>query len=149
MKLFERLRAFILRENTRKFIQYCFVGGMVFVIHTGALWLFTRVVGMNNLVAVPVAYTIGAIFHFVLNNAFTFRRSASGYKKRVGGHLFVIVVNFFLNAIVVNLVLHFFDNVLLSTALSTLVTMLFGFLFLNKLVYGKDEQAMEGEQKDK
>jgi putative flippase GtrA len=129
-------KAFLASPEIRRFVQYVVVGGIVFWIHTGALWLLKRIAGLSNPIAVALGFTIGAISHFLLNNLSTFRHSPSSLKKRIAGHAAVAFFNLLLTTAVGTLVLtYIIDNVLVSTIASTLVTTFFGFFLLDRFVF--------------
>jgi putative flippase GtrA len=131
----------IQRYTSKKFIKYLFVGGTVFVIHTIMLWFFKRILYLENFVSSTIAYAIGVVSHFLLNNFFTFSDSSTNYKRRIFGYIIVVACNFIINSIIVNSILSFvIDNVLLATIASTSVTVLFSFFVLNKLVYLDSEK---------
>ena len=124
------------RGDLKRFLKFALVGGVVFLIHTAMLWFFKRVLLIPNLPSSIIAYLIGALCNFLLNNFFTFRDSDAAYKRRILGFAAVAASNFVLNTIVVNVVLTYvLDNVLLATVASTATTMCFSFFVLHKVVY--------------
>ena len=111
----------------------------MFIIHTSMLWFFKRALQLNNIISSIAAYLIGAINHFFMNNFFTFNDSNAIYKRRVLGYIVVVLCNFILNTLAVNIVLKYIaDNVLLSTVVSTATTTCFSFLVLSKIVYANN-----------
>jgi putative flippase GtrA len=128
----------------KKFIKYLSVGGTVFVINTGILWFFKRIINLDNFFSSTIAYIIGVIIHFLLNNFFTFTKSTVAYKRRVIGYIVVVLINYIINTIIVGLFLSFvIDNVLIAIIASTSVTILFGFFILNYVVYFSTEMVIE------
>ena len=131
-----KIKSLLQSSDSKKFIKYLFVGGTVFVIHTIILWFFKRILHFENFISSTIAYAIGTISHFLLNNFFTFSESSVTYKRRIIGYVIVVVCNYTINSIIVNSFLSFIlDNVLLAIVASTNVTVLFGFFMLNKIVY--------------
>jgi putative flippase GtrA len=139
-----KIKSLLQNSDSGKFIKYLFVGGTVFVIHTVTLWFFKRILHLENFISSTIAYAIGTISHFLLNNFFTFRESSVTYKRRIIGYVIVVVCNYTINSIIVNSFLSFvIDNVLLAVIASTSATVLFGFFVLNKIVYITPETGMK------
>ena len=137
-----KITELIKRGDLKRFLKFALVGGAVFIIHTAMLWFFKRVLLIPNLPSSIIAYLIGALCNFLLNNFFTFRDSDAVYKRRILGFAAVAATNFILNTIVVNVVLaYILDNVLLATVASTATTMCFSFFVLHKIVY-KPKQSL-------
>jgi len=131
-----KITELIERGEIKRFLKFALVGGVVFVIHTAMLWFFKRVLLISNIPSSIIAYLIGAICNFLLNNFFTFRDSDAVYKRRILGFAAVAASNFVLNTIVVNVVLTcIVDNVVLSVVASTATTTCFSFFVLHKIVY--------------
>lgn len=131
-------------NDSNKFVKYLFVGGTVFVIHTVMLWFFKRILKLENFVSSTIAYIIGVINHFLLNNFFTFKDSSTNYRRRIFGYIIVVGCTYIINSIIVNSFLSFvIDNVLLAVIASTSVTVLVGFFVLNKIVYVNLEKVVE------
>ena len=131
-----KITELIERGEIKRFLKFALVGGVVFVIHTAMLWFFKRVLLISNIPSSIIAYLIGAICSFLLNNFFTFRDSDAVYKRRILGFAAVAASNFVLNTIVVNVVLTcIVDNVVLSVVASTATTTCFSFFVLHKIVY--------------
>ena len=131
-----KITELIRRGDLKRFLKFALVGGVVFLIHTAMLWFFKRILLISNLPSSIIAYMIGALSNFLLNNFFTFSDSDAVYKRRILGFIAVAASNFVLNTIVVNVVLTYvLDNVLLATVASTATTMCFSFFVLHKIVY--------------
>jgi putative flippase GtrA len=138
------IKSLLQSSDLKKFIKYLFVGGTVFVIHTVTLWFFKRILHLENFLSSTIAYSIGTVSHFLLNNFFTFRDSGVNYKRRIIGYVIVVVCNYTINTIIVNSFLSFvIDNVLLAVIASTCATVLFGFFVLNKIVYNTRKTGVE------
>ena len=135
-KIKSKIAELIGRGGFKRFLKFLLVGGVVFAIHTAMLWFFKRILLISNIPSSIIAYLIGALCNFLLNNFFTFRDSDAVYKRRILGFTAVAATNFVLNTIVVNVVLTYvLDNVLLATVASTATTTCFSFFVLHKIVY--------------
>ncbi len=55
-----------------RFIKFVAVGLSGVVVNLGAYWIFTRVAGLNNYLAVAFSFEASVISNFLLNNFFTF-----------------------------------------------------------------------------
>ena len=130
------IKKLLKRRNFVRFIKFGFVGGTVFTIHTFMLWLFRRGLYLDTVISATIAYIIGAISSFCLNNFITFKDSETIYKKRIVGYVIVAACNYFINTFIVYMVLTFIiDNILCATIAATSITVFFTFFVFNNIVY--------------
>lgn len=83
-ELFERLKTgkiqIIFYEKTDNiFVQlfrYVFVGGLAFLVDSGSMLLMVRL-GMNEYVAVAIAFLLGLIANYILSKVFVFQEQSA------------------------------------------------------------------------
>ncbi len=61
-------------SKSAEFIKFLIVGASGVVVNLGLYWLLTRLGGMPDYLAAPVAIEISILSNFFLNNAFTFNK---------------------------------------------------------------------------
>ncbi|MDL2274572.1 glycosyltransferase family 2 protein [Desulfosarcina sp. OttesenSCG-928-G10] len=71
-------------SNSPEFIKFIAVGASGVVVNLGLYWLLTRIAGLANFLAAPIAIETSILTNFLFNNRFTFRkretRTSLGYK---------------------------------------------------------------------
>ena len=112
-------------------------------------YVFRRLLVWADVPSIAFSYIIAVVCHFLLHNIITFKDSTEPFKRRLGGHLIVAVINYFIGVGVTTAVIKFIvDNNIVATGCSTAVTMLFGFMMLNRFVYKTHKTAQEYKAND-
>jgi putative flippase GtrA len=131
-------------DSVYKIVWYAIIGSITFVISNVCLYVFRRLLAWADVPSVALSYALTTICHFVLHNTITFKGSSEPFKHRLGGHLTVSVINYFIGVGVTTAVIKFIvDNNIIATGCSTAVTLLLGYTMLNRFVYKTYKTAQE------
>jgi putative flippase GtrA len=119
-----------------KIVWYAIIGLITFVITNVCLYIFRRLFLLEDVLSVAFSYALGTACHFLLHNIITFKESTEPFKRRLGGHLTVAVINYFIGVGITTAVIKFIiDSNIVATSCSTAVTLLLGYTMLNRFVY--------------
>jgi putative flippase GtrA len=101
------------QERVFRFVRFATVGASVAVIDFSCVALFSRL--LPPLVAVSIAYFIGVTCHFLLNKFWVFRCRRKDYAKQLVQYGGVILNNYIITVVVVQICLSTFtSNVLIA-----------------------------------
>jgi len=136
-------------DSVYKIVWYTIIGSITFVISNVCLYVFRRLLVWADVPSVAFSYAFATVCHFLLHNTITFKGSTEPFKRRLGGHLTVAVINYFIGVVVTTAVIRFIvDNNIVATGCSTAVTLLFGFTMLNRFVYKTHKTAQAHNAND-
>lgn len=120
---------------------YLFVGGLTFVVDTSALQA-TWMMGVSLPVATTLGYFLGAVCHFTLNRALTFRARGTDVGAQIVPYLVNLGISYVITLAVVNgghwLVASW--PIALWKGVAVAVTMTITFLMLRHVVFRHDGQ---------
>lgn len=129
------------RERVFRFVRFATVGASVAVIDFGCVAIFSRL--LPPLLAVTVAYFIAVCCHFLLNKFWVFRCRRSDYAKQLIQYAGVILNNYVITVVVVQVCLSTFtSNVLIAKLCAIPCATLCNFLLMQLIVF-RSHQAEE------
>jgi len=136
-------------DSMYKFVWYAIIGAITFIIVNVCLYIFRRSLVWADVPSIALSYVIAVICHFLLNNRITFKMSNESFRHRLGGHIIISVINYFIGvgitAAVIKIII---DSNIIATGCSTAVTMLLGYTMLNRFVYKTYKTTQEGKTDD-
>jgi putative flippase GtrA len=136
-------------DSIYKLVWYTIIGAITFVIVNVCLYVFRRLLGWPDVLSVAFSYGLTTVCHFLLHNTITFKGSTEPFKLRLGGHIIVSVINYFIGVGVTTAVIKYvIDNNIIATGCSTAVTLLLGYTMLNRFVY-RTYKTVQGKGMDK
>jgi len=123
-------------DSAYKLVWYTIIGVITFVITNVCLYIFRRMLVWADVASVAFSYALATVCHFLLHNTITFKGSIEPLRHRLGGHLIVSAINYFIGVGVTTSVIKFvIDSNIIATGFSTAVTLLLGYTMLNRFVY--------------
>jgi len=133
-------------DSVYKLVWYAIIGVITFVIANVCLYIFRRVLFLADVPSIALSYALTMVCHFLLHNTITFKESNEPIKNRLGGHLIVSIVNYFIGVGVTAVIIKFVvDNNIIATGCSIMVTLLLGYAMLNRFVY-KTYKTAQGDK---
>jgi putative flippase GtrA len=129
------------RDWIFRFVRFATVGGSVAVIDFSGVAFFSRF--LPPLVAVTVAYFIAVCCHYLLNKFWVFRCRRKDYAKQLVQYGAVILNNWFITIVVVQVCLSTFTaNVLIAKLCAIPCATMCNFLLMQMVVFrGHREDA--------
>jgi putative flippase GtrA len=122
------------RERVFRFVRFATVGASVAVIDFSCVAMFSRL--LPPLVAVSIAYFIGATCHFLLNKFWVFRCRRKDYAKQLVQYGLVTLNNWFITIVVVQLCLSTFtSNVLIAKLCAIPCATMCNFVLMQMMVF--------------
>lgn len=122
--------------NYRKQITFLIIGGFVAIIDPFILFTLNKVFDFSLNSSVSVAYFIGLLFHFILNNRFSFKNSELNIKTKIIRYLIVVLINYLLNLLIINTCIKVFHfHLLAAKYTAVLICMAISYLGMNKFVF--------------
>jgi putative flippase GtrA len=126
-------------------MRFATVGASVAVIDFSCVAMFSRF--LPPLVAVSFAYFIGVICHFLLNKFWVFRCRRKDYGKQLIQYGLVILNNWFITIVVVQLSLSTFtSNVLIAKLCAIPCATLCNFILMQMVVFRGHPAEQKTEQ---
>jgi len=136
-------------DSMYKFIWYIIIGAITFTITNICLYIFRRLLVWADVQSIALSYILAVTCHFLLNNTITFRESNESFRHRLGGHIIISVINYFIGVGVATVVIKLIiDSNIIATICSTAVTLLIGYTVLNRFVYKTYKTAQEDKAND-
>ena len=136
-------------DSVYKLVWYAIIGVITFVIANVCLYVFRKMLFLADVPSIALSYALATVCHFLLHNTITFKGSNEPIKKRLGGHLIVSIVNYFIGVGVTTVVIKLvIDNNIIATGCSTAVTLLLGYAMLNRFVYKTYKTAQRDKSND-
>jgi putative flippase GtrA len=133
------------QERFFRFMRFATVGASVAVIDFSCVAMFSRF--LPPLVAVSFAYFIGVICHFLLNKFWVFRCRRKDYGKQLIQYGLVILNNWFITIVVVQLSLSTFtSNVLIAKLCAIPCATLCNFILMQMVVFRGHPAEQKTEQ---
>jgi putative flippase GtrA len=132
------------RERVFRFVRFATVGASVAVIDFSCVAVFSRF--LLPLVAVSIAYFIGVTCHFLLNKFWVFRCRRKDYGKQLVQYAGVILNNWVITIVVVQICLSTFtSNVLIAKLCAIPCATMCNFLLMQLVVFRerRPEQSAE------
>ena len=122
------------RERVFRFVRFATVGASVAVIDFSCVAVFSRF--LAPLVAVSIAYFIGVTCHFLLNKFWVFRCRRKDYGKQLIQYAGVILNNWVITIVVVQICLSTFtSNVLIAKLCAIPCATMCNFLLMQMVVF--------------
>lgn len=122
------------RERAFRFVRFATVGASVAVIDFTSVAILSRL--LPPLVAVSIAYFIGVTCHFLLNKFWVFRCRRKDYGKQLIQYAGVILNNWVITIVVVQVCLSTFtSNVLIAKLCAIPCATLCNFLLMQLVVF--------------
>ena len=145
MDLIEKIQK-ILNENkllikyrvVEKF-KFLFIGGTTYLLNLFTLFLFSDILKFEINLSITLSFFLGVIYHFTMNKFFVFQESSfSKMKFQIIKYIILIIINYFINLGVINLLLLGNISKYIGQAAAIIITMILTYFVLNKLVFNKD-----------
>lgn len=122
------------RERVLRFVRFATVGASVAVIDFSCVAVFSRF--LLPLVAVSIAYFIGVTCHFLLNKFWVFRCGRKDYGKQLVQYAGVILNNWVITIVVVQICLSTFtSNVLIAKLCAIPCATMCNFFLMQMVVF--------------
>jgi putative flippase GtrA len=122
------------RERVFRFVRFATVGASVAIIDFSCVAVLSRL--LPPLVAVSIAYFIGVTCHFLLNKFWVFRCRRKDYAKQLVQYGAVILNNWVITIVVVQLCLSTFtSNVLIAKLCAIPCATMCNFLLMQLVVF--------------
>ncbi|MFY9984222.1 MAG: GtrA family protein [Chthoniobacterales bacterium] len=122
------------RERAFRFVRFATVGASVAVIDFASVAILSRL--LPPLVAVSIAYFIGVTCHFLLNKFWVFRCRRKDYGKQLLQYAGVILNNWVITIVVVQVCLSTFtSNVLIAKLCAIPCATMCNFLLMQLVVF--------------
>jgi putative flippase GtrA len=122
------------RERVFRFVRFATVGASVAVIDFSCVAVFSRF--LLPLVAVSIAYFIGVSCHYLLNKFWVFRCRRKDYAKQLLQYAGVILNNWVITIVVVQICLSTFTaNVLIAKLCAIPCATMCNFLLMQTVVF--------------
>ena len=122
------------RERAFRFVRFATVGASVAVIDFTSVAILSRL--LPPLVAVSIAYFIGVTCHFLLNKFWVFRCRRKDYGKQLLQYAGVILNNWVITIVVVQVCLSTFtSNVLIAKLCAIPCATMCNFLLMQLVVF--------------
>ena len=120
----------------RAALRFVLVGGTVYLFDTATLWALVRLAGFGLAAGTTVAYVAGVLLHFVLSCAFTFADTQASWRRRIGGYLGILALNYLITlGVVVGMQTYVVDNVVAAKTTAVATTAVTGYLGLRRLAF--------------
>jgi putative flippase GtrA len=133
------------RERVFRFVRFATVGASVAVIDFSCVAVFSRF--LLPLVAVSIAYFIGVTCHFLLNKFWVFRCSRKDYGKQLIQYAGVILNNWVITIVVVQICLSTFtSNVLIAKLCAIPCATMCNFFLMQMVVFRTHREKENAEQ---
>jgi putative flippase GtrA len=133
------------RERILRFLRFATVGASVAVIDFSGVAVFSRL--FPPLVAVTIAYFIAVCCHFLLNKFWVFRCRRNDYAKQLVQYSCVILTNWVITVVVVQICLTTFtSNVLLAKLCAVPCATMCNFLLMQLVVFRSHEPQEKGAE---
>ena len=132
------------RERIFRFVRFATVGASVAVIDFSCVAMLSRL--LPPLVAVSIAYFIGVTCHFLLNKFWVFRCRRKDYAKQLVQYGGVILNNYVITLVVVQICLSTFtSNVLVAKLFAIPAATMCNFLLMQFVVF-RAHRSEAGEE---
>lgn len=123
-------------------IKFFLIGGFVALLDTSLTWFFIKILNFKINYGVTLSYFLSVSTHFTLNNLITFRDSKAHIIKKIIGYIYVIMINYVLTLIIVNLTLKFITNqIVVAKILSIATTFFTSFFGMKYFVFKTNNKA--------
>jgi putative flippase GtrA len=126
-------------------VRFATVGASVALIDFSCLAILSRL--LSPLVAVSIAYFIGVTCHFLLNKFWVFRCRRKDYAKQLVQYGGVILNNYVITLVVVQICLSTFtSNVLIAKLCSIPCATMCNFLLMQMIVFRSHRSAEQADE---
>jgi len=115
-------------------VRFCVVGGVVFAVDFGAIWMFKQF--LPRLVAVAIAYLIAVAIHYSLNKWWVFGAGQRFCGRELARYGLMVAACWLLTILTVAGALRLLtDNVFIAKGLAIPPTMVLGFVMMRSFVF--------------
>jgi putative flippase GtrA len=133
------------RERIFRFVRFATVGASVAVIDFSCVAMLSRL--LPPLVAVSIAYFIGVTCHFLLNKFWVFRCRRKDYAKQLVQYGGVILNNYVITLVVVQICLSTFtSNVLIAKLCAIPCATMCNFLLMQMIVFRSHRSTEQADE---
>ena len=87
----------------KKIIIFLFVGCSSALVDIGALYLFSKIFLLDNILSISISFFLGLIFNYLCHTYITFGAKAT--KKNIMRYLLVVLFNYIVSLLSVNLLI--------------------------------------------
>jgi putative flippase GtrA len=131
-----------MRKDLKKFIPFCMVGGVGFLVDAGLLVLMVRGLGVGPLVGRLVSFPCAMTVTWYLNRRITFSGSAKGNIRKEWIRYAVVsfagnLVNFIVYAACISFSESMYDYPELALAIAATVALVFNYIGSSRYVFRK------------
>ncbi|MBP5516650.1 MAG: GtrA family protein [Bacteroidales bacterium] len=144
---------FLEKEFILRFLRFCVVGVSGTIVDFAITWLFRDIIGIHELIANAIGFTLAATNNYILNRIWTW----GSHEKNVGVEylkfFIVSLIGLGLNTLILSLLLHVFTfanddlNFWCAKVVATFVVMLWNFLANNFFTFRKKEAKENTSEK--
>jgi len=119
-----------LKKDLKKFIIYCFFGGIAALVYLGLMYVFTSIIGIYYILSVIISQPFAILTNFFLNKYYNFRIHTQKTYTQLIKFTIVVVGGIGLNVLFVYILVEFFKIFyLLGAFISTLLVAIYSYLF--------------------
>ena len=129
----------------RRFLKFCFVGGMGFFVNMGILYGLTES-GLYYMASALIAISVAMTYCYTWNNYWTFKNKRRGVKDYLQGLWKYALVSFIGDGISFGLLVMFTEVVglwyMASMVAATFIVAVFRYLVVRRLIWRKKDDAV-------
>lgn len=124
----------------KQFIKFSVVGSIGFIIDASILLLLINILDVNIVFSRLISFLVAVFITWILNRNFTFFKKEESKKKKEYSLYLIIqtvgaMLNYFIFIFLIQYNNFFEDYLIISLAISSIITMFFNFYILNKKLY--------------
>lgn len=117
----------------RKVILFLFVGASSALIDVGSLYILNKVIIVDKVVSITIAFLLGLIFNYFCHTYITFSNSANS--KNLIKYLIVVVINYLVTISLVQLMQMINFDIIAAKIITLPIVAVITFLLSSKWVY--------------
>ncbi len=120
--------------SEHRFVRFCVIGGMAFVIDAGCASIFLHF--LPKVAALAFAYLLSCLFHYTCSKQWTFRDETQVSMRQIGAYAWVNLTTLVINTTLSAWLLQVFEqNVIFAKAVALPPTSVIGFFLLRWFVF--------------
>lgn len=124
--------------------MFLLIGCIVYVVDVSLAWLMLRINGFSVSISVTIAYIVGVITHFFLNNKLTFSDSSLHWGKKLRGYILVLVINYCITLVTVQTILAMLiDNIIIAKSIAALITAVTGYWGMRNIAFVNNQSSSD------
>lgn len=135
--LINLLKKAISQVHEQKKIIFFFLlsGALTAVVYFTFFALFWHVLHFNHIIAVSIAYSVAASFHFFANRNITFNIKSTNYINQMMKYIMLLTINYLITILGLEISLLFVTSPYVGLILVTGVTTIVGYLLSKHWVF--------------